>query len=817
MLTSRRVGSWILSFSLAGAAALTPTAARAEADVFALGTAKDGAFTATAQNQVVNLYAPMSADAAAGATQVAIGTAVGASAFANGDLVLLWRAKGVDAGAVPSSVMPDVPPKVRLADLEGGAVGVWELARISAVAGGTLTLTQPLVRPWKADLTQVIRVPEYTTVTVPNGTSLSPRAWQASGTGFVGGIVAFLATGAVTLQGNGSIDADGRGFRGGPSLSRVGSPLDCPNADGTLENGYAPKGEGIVTLPHGAANGGRGKRSIAAGGGNCIENGGGGGGNFGQGGNGGSSVVNTARGGVGGAALDYALLDRFTMGGGGGSGDQNDDRGSGGGAGGGVVFFRARSLGGTGRITANGQAAQNASVLLVASDGAGGGGAGGSVLVRLVDNAVCGGIDVKGGKGGDTQVVNVTSFFGPGGGGAGGRALLQAASTAGCTVDAAAGAAGLAGGQPRGAASGEAGQNELPVPQTAYCFSNPAANPQCANPTPVCETTRGFCRKCSGPFGGGPPFACTTEAEPVCLATGACVVCNGDLGANVTAACQLSASPYCSIGGTCGKCTNNTDCTTGTHQGPICNVALGACGIACTMDSQCAPGEWCAQNVCVPKTPNSQPLASVPPINGECTPANGTRTCRSGFCEANDDLCGLANGSLCAGDDARCRSAICFDADNVCGKPTGEPCAIATECRSAECKDGVCTGCDDDVDCARDKICNKATNQCVSGCRPSAQRSNAGTARGFCPPEHDCIPVDGGDIGVCTPRRTTPANDGGTGDGGFFFEPGSIEGAGCNCETTALAGGATPFACIFGAFSAMMLLYRRSTRKKERR
>jgi MYXO-CTERM domain-containing protein len=807
--------------------------ARAEADVFGVGDGHSGDRTAAAANEVINSYAPITGDVAAGATQIAFGTVIGdGGAFAAGDLVLIWRATGVDAADanVASGVqtVPGTNDKVKLGELEGGAVGRWELARVSTVTGSTMTLTKPVVRAWKRRITQVVKVPEFANVTIPGGTSFAAEAWRAVGSGYAGGIVAFLATGTVTV--NGTITASERGFRGGPGVTRLANaPVNCPNNDGTVEQGYAPKGESIVATKSAGDDyaqvfgndvGGRGNRSIGAGGGNCIENGGGGGGNFGQGGVGGRSVVNTDRGGKGGAALDYSLLERFTLGGGGGAGEQKNGLGSGGGIGGGVVFFRADALAGGGTIQANGEAAENAELVNLQSDGAGGGGAGGSVLIRVVRTATCGALEVKGGKGGDSHVVGL-SAFGPGGGGAGGRALLQAETGAACPVAADPGAPGQSGGIPRGAAAGEAGEGEpLPAPGGNYCYSNPATDPQCTGARPVCNTETGFCLGCTGPFSGGSPRACPGAVEPVCMNDGSCLPCNGDFGGGTTQECQLTGSPYCFLDGanqgSCGKCSTNADCVGPGHPGPNCNPTFGACGTACLVDAECKGTEWCSDGVCVPKTPNGQPVPNVPPIGGECTEESGARVCIAGVCEPGDDLCGLDNGSPCGGVDDRCRSEICFPGDDLCGKPTGEPCAEDLECRSELCEEGVCKGCSDDRDCPDDRICDTTQpgGQCVPGCRPGAVASDAGGERGLCPPGQECVSPDGGAIGECQPTADGGA-DGGTGDGGFVDDTaGIVEGGGCACRST-VPSSSSPLALAGAALGALLLARRRRNQRRK--
>ncbi len=264
-------------------------------------------------------------------------------------------------------------------------------------------------------------------------------------------------------------------------------------------------------------------------------------------------------------------------------------------------------------------------------------------------NAACGGLDVKGGKGGESTQIGL-SFFGPGGGGAGGRVLLQAKAIAACAVDITPGAKGLANRVDRHATSGGAGESEpIPAPGGNHCFSNPAADPQCANPSPVCDPASGFCNPCTGPFGGGTPHACAVGVQPVCTPNGACHPCDGDFDTGAAFACQLSPSPYRFLTGpttgACGKCASNADCAGGGHAGEACNVIVGACGKACTDDSQCKAAERCGQNVCIPKTPNSEQVPNVPPIDGERTAEEGKRVCLSAVCEQDDNLCGLKNGS----------------------------------------------------------------------------------------------------------------------------------------------------------------------------
>ena len=793
----------LVSLSL-GAALLAPGEARAEADAFGLGNGHSGAYVAAAADEVINAYAPLTADALLSATQVTISGKLGAAAgFAAGDLVMVWQATGyVDADAPTGS-----QATVNL-DSVGKPipVGRFELARVAMVTATTLTFTKPLTQAFAKDFTQVLTVPEYTTMTVPAGTGPAALAWQTAGTGVAGGIVAFLARGAATI--NGHVNADARGFRGGKLDANTDVKLMCAAADGIESDGYAAKGEGVVATEFGGVtHGGKGNRANGAGGGNCAENGGGGGGNAGAGGTGGNSiVVGGTGGGLGGARLDYSLLTRLDMGGGGGAGEQKNGVGSGGGAGGGVVFARVQSLAGGGQLTANGATAANAGIAAnLESDGAGGGGAGGSILVRAVGNVTCAAAQTKGGDGGKTGVVNIGAF-GPGGGGSGGRVLIQAKDTAGCPVTVTPGAAGAAGaGGSNGATAGAAGAGG-PAPGGNYCFSNDANDVQCAPASLVCDPTTGFCNTCTGPFAGGSAHACALPLAPVCAPAGTCGPCDGDFGTGSTSACQLTGAPYCNLtgatAGSCGTCAGDADCAGAGHAGALCNVASGTCGKACVNDSDCKAGlEWCAgtPGVCIPKTPNGLHVPQQSPIDGNCTMQNGVRVCLSTVCETSDNVCGLKNGSPCAGMSAECRSTICFSGDSLCGKPTGEPCAVAGECRSAMCVGGVCSGCTDDGNCGSGKVCDKDRSMCVAGCREVGGKSN-------CPAPLQCSAHDG-TIGTCVDLGDGGV-DGGAGGGAVVDDSGSIEGGGCACRTSMPISG-SPLALAAAVIGALAIGARR--------
>lgn len=384
--------------------------AQAGNDNVYLGTGRDNAITVSTTGMMVNAYAPVTAPAAPGDISLTIGTAVNGS-IAAGDLIMVWQATGI----IPEPPSGGPGP----VDITNDPVGRWEFARVASVAGSNVNLTEPLLYSYAATVTQVVRVPEYTTVTINATRNIVAYPWD----GQVGGIVAFLATGTVTNNSSPGVNATGRGFRGGQYVLDMSGATGSTGLDEPAATG-AQKGEGIARTRYGSTQTGRGNVANGGGGGVALSAGGGGGGNGGAGGRGGNSDLsldgNRAVGGLGGTALTFSAANRLVMGGGGGAGHGDAGTGAAGGKGGGVVFIRANALTGPGSITANGATGGSAS-----SDAGSGGGGGGTIYLRIAGAAACGLLQAIGGTGGS---VNVASEMGPGGGGGGGRILFQKGS-----------------------------------------------------------------------------------------------------------------------------------------------------------------------------------------------------------------------------------------------------------------------------------------------------------------------------------------------------------------------------------------------------
>ncbi|WP_244981472.1 adventurous gliding motility protein AgmC [Corallococcus exercitus] len=418
----------------------------AEPDTFGLGDGHNGALTVNTVGTQVNTYTRLTATAPAGQAFVNV---VSTTGFAVGDLVMVYQSTGLAGVTIGSQTA---------IDLSTAQVGRWQFARVAALTATRLTftagttLTAAFTGTPAASAAQVIRVPEYSSVTINAGASIVAAPWD----GQVGGLVVFLSKGAVNNAG--AISATGMGFRGG--LYRNGNGDGCTGINQAYPGGTS-KGEGVVPANFSLAGTppanttGYGNVGNAGGGGICHNSGGGGGGAGGSGGrggrtwsgdNGGGASASRDVGGLGGVQMNFSAVDHLLFGGGGGAGHSNDDSGGGGGAGGGIVFIRAASISGAGSISADGAQGVDTTVgtssegfPVNGNDAAGGGGAGGLLYLRVTGNLSCGtnSVTARGGRGG---IANYDEH-GPGGGGGGGRILYQSGSGT-CTGTVSGGVAG---------------------------------------------------------------------------------------------------------------------------------------------------------------------------------------------------------------------------------------------------------------------------------------------------------------------------------------------------------------------------------------
>ncbi len=429
---------------------------------------KDGALTvASGANTVVNTYTTLSNAATAGGNTITVTSAAG---ITSGDVLMLYQAQGASINTANTNAYGTVTTL--------GNAGRYEFVSVSTVAGNTITIGEACgnigLRFNYSSGAQVIRVPQYTTLTVNAGGSIVPNAWNGS----TGGVVAAIVQGTATVSG--SIHANGLGFRGGAiDNNTTAAGTDVTDYVANASTSGAEKGEGIAgaqaTYDGLGGRYNRGAPANGGGGGNAHNAGGGGGANGGstQGWNGQgvpdtsvatwvtawnldgtlTATTNSPGGGRGGYTFASANQDAITtapgnaawggnnrrergglggrpftnnptttgdtrlfFGGGGGAGDGNNGAASAGANGGGLVLIIAAAVAGNGSLRADGATATN--TVPGHNDAPGGGGGGGGVVL-IAPSA--GGLSLLalGGNGGNQLITNNESE-GPGGGGGGG-------------------------------------------------------------------------------------------------------------------------------------------------------------------------------------------------------------------------------------------------------------------------------------------------------------------------------------------------------------------------------------------------------------
>lgn len=327
-----------------------------------------------------------------------------ASFLSVGDRVLIIQMKGADINTSNSASFGSVT--------DYHQCGRYEFATVASLSGNEVGFQFQLLHAYEiTGKVQLIRVPQYTNVTVTN--TLTAQDWNGS----TGGVLVLEVSGTLTL--NAPVSVSGKGFRG--AFSSLNPDGGCGNHQDyfyPVSSGFgAAKGEGIAEVNN-TMNGGRGALGNGGGGGNKHNTGGGGGSNGSKGGRGGDQALFCGQqpiGGEGGMAMDYST-GRLFMGGGGGSSDFNDGVGSAGSNGGGIVIIRAATLQSNNNMFIESTGGNVAAVSNSIGDGAGGGGAGGTIALDV--NTFSGNVilRVDGGDGGNIQTT-YPSCFGPGGGG----------------------------------------------------------------------------------------------------------------------------------------------------------------------------------------------------------------------------------------------------------------------------------------------------------------------------------------------------------------------------------------------------------------
>jgi len=279
--------------------------------------------------------------------------------------------------------------KILIHQSRGTGAGAWELNEIASYSTGAIVTVEPLKNTYTSSgpsAAQVLVMLQYTDLTVDPGVTVTAKAWN----GLTGGILAFLASGTIAINGtieanggNGSFSesvtvsgATGGGFRGGDS--NLASP---PYSGGNANAGEGTAGASVAQQTANGNGGGGAKTTGPSAG---WPGGGGGNGTVGQ-----DGMVTVGQGdrGFGGTVAGTTDLTAMVFGGGGGGGANDGNtypgyEGAGsGGSGGGIIIVIAKDIivdNSTGSIMANGGNGGNAEP----DYGGGGAGAGGSILIK---------------------------------------------------------------------------------------------------------------------------------------------------------------------------------------------------------------------------------------------------------------------------------------------------------------------------------------------------------------------------------------------------------------------------------------------------
>lgn len=430
---------------------------------------KNGALTINSANAILNEYAVLSVNANASQNQIVVNNINDLNISSNltcGDLIFIYQAQGASINNTNTNQYGNI--------LSYGNAGLYELHHVVSLSGNTITLDAPLINAYfTSGHTQIIKVPQYSTLDINSLGSVTTPSWDGS----KGGIVVIHSLDSIIVTGR--INSTGKGFRGGIHRTSGYVYTGSQYVSSVISHG-GEKGEGIAgSTSDYDLIGGRYCRGAAAngGGGGTNHNAGGGGGanatngnayngagvmcttctgsaawlldadyisssgltNSSGGGKGGNTYANSNQnalivppgtsswsgdgwrnvGGRGGHPLtNINASSRIYFGGGGGAGDANDNCGGSGANGGGLIILISPKIKGTGIIVANGDSAQNS--FNIHADALGGGGGGGSIILN--SNSVSNTLNINaiGGKGGSMISLNAGFLIGSGAGGGGG-------------------------------------------------------------------------------------------------------------------------------------------------------------------------------------------------------------------------------------------------------------------------------------------------------------------------------------------------------------------------------------------------------------
>jgi len=370
-----------------------------------LGDGSDGALTVTAANTIVNTYTQItSTTVSSGSTLFNVNDASG---FSVADEILIIQIQ------------------------HSSNAGTYEFAEISGISGNTIIVSKSLSNNYysgtfntqSASASQIVRVPQYTDVTVNSGGSITAPAWA----GYTGGIVVFRAS--ETVNTIGSIDVSEKGFRGGERTTTGWQ--DGQKGESYLGRSPRADYDAWSNTLHQNHHGGGGGQGLEGGDapGQCslgCAGGGGSGGSYGTQGTEGTPFNDGWS--TAGAIYGTLNLKRIYLGSGSGSGADGYTSsyfGGYGGSGGGIIILSAKNIEINGTILNNGGNGQDST----AYAGGGAGASGGSMHITAEEIAINGEITALGGAAG----LTIGYASSTGGGGGDGRIRLDYNTLSGTT------------------------------------------------------------------------------------------------------------------------------------------------------------------------------------------------------------------------------------------------------------------------------------------------------------------------------------------------------------------------------------------------
>ena len=357
----------------------------------------------------------------------------------------------------------------------GTNIGQYEEATISgAPAGSVITLSSGLTKTYSiaSGVVQVMKVMQYTNVTVNSTKSITCPAWNGS----TGGVLWFYVSGTLTINSGGSINADSKGYTYQSTTGTAGT--------GGASTAGGAAGVGGVVGTAGTNGGGATYSSGGTGGVNAGKSGGNGG-NGGTGNAPGARVL-ASKTNLTGPAPGYnnsSSPTNLQMGGGPGAGEP----GNGGGGGGGGAFAFDGTAGFAGSSGFDGTDG------FAATSGAGGG------IIRIVAD-----------KTGGTGTLALISSNGTGDGGTGGWGGAGSAGGTGGTGGTGsgggggAGACGAGGNPGYGGKKGQPGTILLTVTTTAGLGGSVTLTSSGSDGSNGSNSVAGFCMS-AGTKGTGTP------------------------------------------------------------------------------------------------------------------------------------------------------------------------------------------------------------------------------------------------------------------------------------------------------------------------